>query len=250
MLTKSVEWEPILYKGYTIKIVQDEDPPNPRDNDNLGIMVCFHKRYSLGDKTELRSDLFNGWTELQEYLVSKLRAKVVLPLYMLDHSGITISTQSFNDPWDSGQIGFIYTTSKRMNEFLGKPRTRVDRLARDAKARGLLIGEVETYDAYVRGDCWGYIIEDINGVHLDSCWGYYDADYAMKEAEKHIDHLPMPAPVKAVEETNECEWTIDDDGDTFMTSCGESFDVLDRNGLPEGFKFCMYCGKPIKEHTE
>lgn len=37
------------YKGYTIKIYHDEDAESPRDWDNLGEMVCFHRRYNLGD---------------------------------------------------------------------------------------------------------------------------------------------------------------------------------------------------------
>ena len=36
---------------YTLFIMDDSDPMNPREeNDNLGKMVCFHRRYSLGDK--------------------------------------------------------------------------------------------------------------------------------------------------------------------------------------------------------
>ena len=32
---------------------------------------------------------------------------VILPLYLYDHSGITISTGPFSCPWDSGQVGWI-----------------------------------------------------------------------------------------------------------------------------------------------
>ena len=39
----------ILYKGCTIEIEQDPDPMNPRtEYDNLGTMICCHKRYNLG----------------------------------------------------------------------------------------------------------------------------------------------------------------------------------------------------------
>ena len=38
------------YKGYTINIDYDEDPMNPRtDWDNAAVMVCWHRRYNLGD---------------------------------------------------------------------------------------------------------------------------------------------------------------------------------------------------------
>ena len=42
-------------KKYELKIVQDTDPESPRTWDNLGTMVCFHKRYELGDKTDYRT---------------------------------------------------------------------------------------------------------------------------------------------------------------------------------------------------
>lgn len=179
----------IPYKDFTIRVVADEDPPNPREGDNLGVMVCLHRRYELGDKHEIKESMFKSWEELQEHLLRKCRAKVLFPLYMLDHSGLTISTTSFNDPWDSGQIGFIYTTVKRMNECFGRPRTRVDRMNRDAKARTELRAEVDVYDAYIRGDCWGYVIEDKNGVHRESCWGYYSFDEALSQAKSTVDHM-------------------------------------------------------------
>ena len=35
----------------TLKIIQDEDAFNPRhEYDHIGHMVCFHRRYDLGDK--------------------------------------------------------------------------------------------------------------------------------------------------------------------------------------------------------
>ena len=33
---------------------------------------------------------------------------ITLPLYLMDHSGLAMQTTSFNDPWDSGQVGWIY----------------------------------------------------------------------------------------------------------------------------------------------
>lgn len=42
--------ESIEYKGYTIEIVSDNDPQNPRtDWDPAGVMCCWHSRYNLGD---------------------------------------------------------------------------------------------------------------------------------------------------------------------------------------------------------
>lgn len=43
----------ISYKGYTVTIDRDDNAPNPRNSeyrDNLGHMICWHRRYDLGDK--------------------------------------------------------------------------------------------------------------------------------------------------------------------------------------------------------
>jgi len=38
------------YRDHTIKIIHDPDPESPRDYDNLGTMICWHRRYNFGDK--------------------------------------------------------------------------------------------------------------------------------------------------------------------------------------------------------
>ena len=37
-------------KDLVLSIIQDVDAEDPRNWDNLGTMICFHRRYSLGDK--------------------------------------------------------------------------------------------------------------------------------------------------------------------------------------------------------
>ena len=82
------------YNGMTIKIYADELAESPREWDNLGKMCCFHKRYNLGDKHTMTVD------EVQE-LVQR-EDVIALPLYLYDHSGITMNTTGFSCPWDSG----------------------------------------------------------------------------------------------------------------------------------------------------
>jgi hypothetical protein len=36
----------------------------------------------------------------------------ILPVYLMDHSSVSISTSSFNDKWDSGKFGYIYRLLK------------------------------------------------------------------------------------------------------------------------------------------
>ena len=47
--------------------------------------------------------------QVDERLMKVISQKyLMLPLYLYDHSGITMNTTGFSCPWDSGQVGWIY----------------------------------------------------------------------------------------------------------------------------------------------
>ena len=162
-------------------IEPDDNCESPRDWDNLGIMVCSHRRYDLGDDNpKIDYDNFHSWSDIEYYLATVLDAGVILPLYLYDHSGITMATTPFSCPWDSGQVGFIYASRERIRaEFSVK---RISKKLRE-KVEGILRSEVKDYDQYLTGDVYGYIIEDDNGDELESCWGFCGEDSAREEGE-------------------------------------------------------------------
>lgn len=171
---------------YKIKVIQDSDPSSPREDDNLGTMVCFHNRYKLGDEHNYRSGDYSGWTEMKKDIIKRENVGVILPLYLYDHSGITMSTNDFNDKWDSGCVGFIFVSKQKMlKEYGGKICTKQLK----ERVKTYLEGEVETYDQYLRGDVYGFEIWKLSKKKkrekkmIDSCWGYYGEDYCMTEAE-------------------------------------------------------------------
>jgi hypothetical protein len=183
----------INYKGYTVTIYPDEDSPDPRKEfDHLGTMVCFHRRFDLGDRHEFRDP-----DEFRNFL--KEEKPICLPLYLYDHSGITISTESEKfracDPqgWDWGMLGFIYVTKENVREEYNVKR--VSRKVLD-KVTKLLQSEVEEYDHFLTGNVYGYEItkagedeEPQIGNVIDSCWGFfgYREDYMISEAKSVID---------------------------------------------------------------
>lgn len=170
--------------NYKIEIIHDEFAENPRNEfDNLGTMVCFHRDYNLGDTGHgyNKSD-FNSWQELEKQIIKDHDPAVILPIYMYDHSGITISTSSFSCRWDSGQIGFIYISKDKVRKECNVKRINKELLEDIKKA---LESEVETYDNYITGSCYGYqIIKD--GEVVDSCWGYYGWESAKQAADEQI----------------------------------------------------------------
>lgn len=173
---------------YKIKVLQDGNAESPRTAmDNLGTMVCFHNRYSLGDFHNYRSGDYSGWAEMKKDIIKRENVGVILPLYLLDHSGITMSTNDFNDKWDSGCVGFIFVSKQKMlKEYGGKICTKQLK----ERVKTYLEGEVETYDQYLRDEVYGYEIWKLTKKKkkekkmIDSCWGYYgDEEYCMSEAE-------------------------------------------------------------------
>ncbi len=203
MLISSEVVEPKL----TYKIEMDRDqPPSPREWDNVGVMFCKHGRYALGDEdadnpfdeiegktidgvfiaedefVEIRDHLsWDTWPDYKEQTVETILEviedvqwetrhvirddiAICLPLYLYDHSGITISHGKFSCPWDSGQVGWHYITKAKLeDEFDGD----------EAKAMKCLEAELKTYDDYLQGNVWGYVIENEEGDDVDSCWGFY-----------------------------------------------------------------------------
>ena len=99
---------------YKIEVIHDTDPFDPREDDNLGTMICFHGSYNLGDKHDYNHQDYNGWDEMKEAIIKNEDVGVILPLYLYDHSGITIATTPFSCRWDSGQVGFIIISKEKM----------------------------------------------------------------------------------------------------------------------------------------
>jgi len=191
----------IQYKGYTIKIEQEDQPSNPRSDDydsQLGTLVTFHKRYDLSDDkhlsdgTKLKSEDFNSFDAMIAH-VDKVEGGIIyLPVYMYDHSGITINTTGFSHcdsaRWDWGQLGFIYISKKKARKEYG---WKVLNKARIEKLKEYLRSEIETYDDYLTGAVYGYQIIQPDNTDGDSCWGFYGSDHEksglMEEAKGAID---------------------------------------------------------------
>jgi hypothetical protein len=176
--------ETIEYKGYTITIEHDEQSDNPRDWDNLGVMVCWHRRYNLGDAHRYHSP--NDFQEAIE--AGEIDPAVMLPLYIYEHGGITMSTGGgrypYNDPWDAGQVGWIYVSREAVRKEYS--RKRISRKTLEC-ARQVLECEVQTYDQFLTGDVYYYRIEDDDGNLIDAVGGLYGYEYALEEAKESAD---------------------------------------------------------------
>jgi hypothetical protein len=200
----------MVTKERRVRIIQDSDPGNPREErDNLGTIVCFHRRYDLGDEhprchpEEWRRSLadslvggFKTWlADIPAENIQKALDKhlcVMLPLYLYDHGGLTISTGSFSCRWDSGQVGWIYCDWEKAREnYPGCPDEEVQE-----RTLACLEAGVKTYDQYLRGEVYGYQIEEreppceccgraMDWDVVDSCWRFYGDDWKTNGMADH-----------------------------------------------------------------
>ena len=194
---------------YTLEVETDYNPESPREWSNLCTMVCWHNRYSLGDKhgfsdpLDFMMDLYrevfgeswfdkhesDNWSDILQTL-RESNLVLIKAIQLYDHSGLTVSTSygyPYNDRWDSGTVGFIYVTKKTIFEECGN----ITEENWKERADKYIEGEMETYDKYLRGDVYGFTLtkkvivqekcphcgevirEYEDEIEEDSCWGFY-----------------------------------------------------------------------------
>lgn len=159
--------------AHRILIEPDPDPQSPRDWDNFGHLDLDHRRYSLPKE---------GTPESLGY---KRENCIILPVWGYDHGGLSCKagdrTYPYDEPWDSGQLGIIWA-----------PRNVLGRS--DAEIIEILTSEVAVFDFYLRGEVYGYVIEELatfansifgdrdEWIQIDSCWGLYGLEEAKRVA--------------------------------------------------------------------
>lgn len=202
------------YRGYNISLVWDTDAPNPREEwDNVGRME-FSQGYKkpMGDETYAsiydrilnlaldhaspkEAQLIHNWDEMGERLaqggskaMEKIMhdtvAKILREHYVimgLDHYSTNEITATSLGSAHASSIpsldGIIYCTKERAQKEWGVPNM-TDEEAREAAER-YLNGEVNDYCAYLMDEVVGYVVEDLEGNEIDSCWGFFpDRHYA------------------------------------------------------------------------
>lgn len=151
----------------TVRVMYDNSCPNPRtENDNLGTMLCYHKRYDYGDKKTLSLE------EAKKLCNSK--DQISLPIFLYDHGGQALSTDSFvgrapHAEWDSGMIGWITVSKAKIAEEFG---WKIIGKVRREKIMRWLDAEVEEYNQWIQGQCYFWEIFNAQDESLDLMTGY------------------------------------------------------------------------------
>lgn len=173
-----------------VDIWQDDDAEDPRESESWATTMLFdHQRYTLGDPHpdwwEAEKADWRSWRDVEAAIRAHLRVIVLAPVYLMDHSGLTLSLDAERfraqdyQAWDWGQIGFVFVTREQMDEALG---VGLDL----AWAEQAMRQEVAFYNGYLTGDIWGYTVRD-GGEVIDSCGGYDGRAAAVEAAQQVID---------------------------------------------------------------
>jgi len=178
------------YKGYKINIYQDECAESPDDWGDDGLfLVGYHRDFYVdrkrttrnkdtkekivvekGISQELARCIANSGkdeegednTEAKEYI----KKYHIFGLEAYIHSGVVLAlTHEGNFPdrqWDVSQLGLVFVAKK-------ETRTR-------DKAKKLALGLIRTWNEYLSGDIYGYMIENPDGEESGGCWGFWGYD--------------------------------------------------------------------------
>jgi hypothetical protein len=192
---------------WRVRFMQDYDCSSPREMTQLGTMLTWTRNYNSPDDNPFREpqDFIDWWNGEGDFADSgetppRLDPRYVrLNVYMLDHSGISFRTTDFGDRWDSGQVGWIFTTPEKIEE-TGAP---------EDSWKEQLKNEVEEYSKWANGECYGYMMEKLvetcdkchstQWEHVDSCWGFIGHIYDL--------YIPEEMPADLVAEVKDSYFT-------------------------------------------
>jgi len=157
--------------GFKVIITQDEFESSPRECLDEGTkMIVFHDAIR-GDKNIYSHKDYDSWSEMEKAIINNDNPAVILPIYLYEHSGLSISTTPFSCSWDSGQIGFILMDKKmaaaEMNKKIVTAKVRENAIK-------ILIDEVKLYDQYLNNDVYYFSVKDLKTKdEVNSCGGFY-----------------------------------------------------------------------------
>lgn len=228
----------------------DQELCDPRDCDgNLSTFYLYRPGYKLGDEQLEASGLpeiecpncggtgdddscprCEGYTEVEPTLAEFAKSKsaiAIAPLFIFEHSLMSISQGAvvFLDEdeganidtdtrgrvvgdeagWDTSFSGFALVTKEAWKECFGDEPLDKEKVIASVRA------EVEVYDLYLQGQCFGYRVAPDTPFE-DSCWGFLGMDHIKEEAN---DAAEYAAERIATEAREKAEWAARD-----VMTCG------------------------------
>lgn len=202
---------------YTVEIHFDPEPMNPLteyDQEGFAVYMDFGRDGGMFTPN-VKEKFFHGrnWpsdedrARVQQFLIEtdgevngdspvhavnpfdEFKGWYIFPVYAYIHSGVTVRMGPFGCLWDSGQCGFIAVDPDWLEENWPE-LANADEAARQTKAREACEGVIKNCDDYLTGQVFGYVVKDVDGEVLESCWGFDgDQKYCEEEARAVAESL-------------------------------------------------------------
>lgn len=174
-------YQTVDYKEHKIKIYYDVDPESPNNWGNDDVFLVYdHRQFNVERKGFAPREIFERIIETKKM---NYEGYHVFTVYAYIHSGVSLSLGNsgypFNDRWDVSTTGFILV--KKQKGWSWKREV----------AQKIAESELKTWNEYLSGDVYGFVVEDGEGNETDSCWGFYGSEgrkAAITEAKSVIDY--------------------------------------------------------------
>lgn len=167
-------------------LVPDEDPQDPFDW--VGDVIHFglyHRRYSFTRNNE-KMNVY----EFQDFVAEHIKDPeyIFIPVYMFEHGGISFSFGDFNDPFDSGMLGYVWAKlSELKDEYIVDSREEAIKIMKDT---------VQEVFCYWEGDVWYIQITDPSSDRIiaQSEYSVSGIDFAKKQEELMLEEVKSQMP--------------------------------------------------------
>lgn len=175
----------------TVHLCYDPEPyvSNPREWDNVGQLFGYGDFPTDDERNRVSDDYGQA---LREYAAeAAAEGGIVLAVRFDDYgsSGQRIHTVSSID--DANGLCVV------PGAVIAEDWVPIYATVSEARERALACAEAEldTFNAYLQGEVFGYVVKAPNGATLDSCWGFVgEGDYIREEA-----HASAKAEAESIE---------------------------------------------------
>ena len=224
----SYERDSIEYKGFRIRIINDENPEEPdwADEEVFIQKASDRCKWRMGrEPSHTPSDYLDWgegpWAECDDVL--RREGVKVPPDDWQDDEDDWEKAEAWEkyDEWKESSSAEYIVWPLRGGEshgpgtftlwvmdlderdyedadfwiFVRDDKTDTERLADVAKPaehvepKAMRDRCIALYEQWAQGDIWGFIIENSDGEELDSCWGFYGSDDCEKQAKEAADYF-------------------------------------------------------------
>ena len=163
--------ETLNIKGFDVHILISHDAENPLDWGSATLLTA-HRRYTFGgDRLPFDANSIEEAFDWHLDGRGLTRRDVIwLPVYLYDHSGLALSDTPFGDPWDSGQLGYIYERRDAI-----RAEYHVQRISRKLEQSVLarLRHTLQLLEYWANGNVYAYEIPALD----EYCGGFYGWDH-------------------------------------------------------------------------